>query len=262
MYMNENVKSAGRVLDLLELLAVLPAAVGTSEIARRLNIPKSSASMLIGTLESRGYVASDDARRFRLHEALRSEGGWLGGYYGLLRRLARPVMNQLVERTGETSFLGAKTPDHRLQYFEKVVSPNEVRFDADITDPRPLHCTAVGLVLLAFQEEGETEAFLAGAQLRRLTDKSITDVRVLRAELAKVRKRGLATAADAHVVGASGVAAPIFGPDGRILAGLNVSAPTWRFQKVSSRMVEELERAADHLNRLLSAHRPGRGTAA
>jgi len=55
------------VLDILELLAVDPREIGVSELARRLRIPKSSTHMLLSTLEGRGYLVSDAARRFRLH---------------------------------------------------------------------------------------------------------------------------------------------------------------------------------------------------
>lgn len=255
--MNNLVKSAVRVLDVLETLAVSPQPLGVTEIARRLDIPKSSASMLLGTLEARGYVTSDQSRRFRLQPAFGDAGGsWIGGLNAQLLRVARPIMRALVQSTGESSFLGVLTPDWRLQYIEKVVSPNEVRFDADIVAPRPLHCTSVGLAILAFQPAERIDAFFATRPLGRLTANTITDPARLREELDAIRKRGYAESKDAHVIGASGFAAPIFGPDGRVVAGINVSAPSARCRDMEGRMKEELLRAARKINRLMLGPEP------
>ena len=71
------VKSASRVLDLIEILALTPRALGVTELSQRLGIPKSSTSMLLATLEARGYVMVDPARRFRLADELRGGGDYV-----------------------------------------------------------------------------------------------------------------------------------------------------------------------------------------
>ncbi len=103
------VKSAARLLDLLEMLTVARVPIGVSEIARQLDIPKSSAHMLLLTLEGRGYVVSDEQRRFALSAILGRRGReWVGGELGALLDIAKPVMNKLAHVTGESVFLGRR----------------------------------------------------------------------------------------------------------------------------------------------------------
>src|SRR3990170_2281344 len=100
------VKSAIRVLDMLEMLSTAAGQLGVSDIARRLGIPKSSTSMLLATLETRGYVIGDDTRRFRLNPAYcQDRRSWVGGARAALLRGARPLLQQLARETGESAFL-------------------------------------------------------------------------------------------------------------------------------------------------------------
>lgn len=160
------VKSAERVLDLLELLSIVDGPLGVSEIARRLGHPKSSVSLLLGTLEARGYVATEPGRQFRLDPAYRSdEPGWVGGKPAQLARIAVPLMKRMVNAVGESSMLGMLTPECQVQYIAKVISANELRFDPDIRAVRPAVLTSVGLLLLAHQSRDVIEKFVLTAEL-------------------------------------------------------------------------------------------------
>ncbi len=130
-----SVKSAARVLDVLELMAGRTHGLRVNEMARQLAMPKSSASSLLATLESRGYVvpASDG---YRLVDMFRT-AGWAGGVTSALLRASGPVMARLVTKTGESVFLGVPTPDMAIQYVAKSVSSNELRYDVDLASPRP-----------------------------------------------------------------------------------------------------------------------------
>ena len=126
-----SVKSAARILDVLELLSGLQEGIGLNELARRLDIPKSSASALIATLEGRGYVRSAPDG-VALVDAFR-DGGWVGGKTATLLRHARPAMQRLSRHTGESCFLGTPTRSFDVQYVEKVVSESALRYDADLS---------------------------------------------------------------------------------------------------------------------------------
>jgi IclR family transcriptional regulator, pca regulon regulatory protein len=258
--MNEtagSVKSATRVLDLLEMLAAAPQQVGVSEIARRLGIPKSSTHMLLSTLEARGYVIGDHDRRFHLNPIFTNEGrSWVGGSNVMLMRLAREPMESLAHVTGESSFLGVARDDSNVEYISKVVSSHEVRCDAELGQPRPMHSTSVGLVMLAFQAAEKTERFLLRGKLERVTSQTVSDPRQLRREIALVRERGYAVVSDTNSAGAAGVAAPIFDGNGMVIAALNVSAPTSRFDPVVKKAAQALVRAAAGLSRSLSRPSP------
>jgi DNA-binding IclR family transcriptional regulator len=240
-----SVKSAFRVLDLLEALSVASEPVGASELARRLGIPKSSTHMLLATLERRGYVVGDETRRFRLNPLFAAEArGWVGGSRGAVRQLAREPLRTLAQVSGESTFLGVLRDARSFEYVDKVVSEHEVRCDAGLGQPRALHASSVGLVLLAYGAEHELERYVRSASLARLTPATLTDPMRLRRELATIRKRGYAVTRDTNAVGAAGIAAPILDVQGRALAGINISAPTSRFDDVLARAKDDLVRAA------------------
>lgn len=251
--MNNKVKSAARVLDVLELLMATPEPLGASEIARRLGLAKSSTFMLLSTLEQRGYVQRGDGNSYVLASPLKKSESWIGGYIGLLLGVARSEMRELVERTRESSFLGILTGDFQLQYIEKAVSPQEIRYDADIRKLRPAYCTSVGLVLLAYQPKADVESWLLREKLQALTANTITDPKALLEKLEVIREQGYATTVDTHHVGAAGVAQPIFDPNGRPMAALNVSAPTSRFNGECETLKLELSNSVQRISRFLMA---------
>jgi DNA-binding IclR family transcriptional regulator len=247
------VKSALRVLDVLETLAAAPAGLGVSEISRRLGIPKSSASMLLLTLEARGYVVDEGDRRFALHASL--GGGsrsWVGGLRARLVHLAQPALERLTRATGETSFLGVPSGARNIEYASKVVSPKDLRVDVDLAAPRAIHSTSVGLAILAHQPAEAVERYLGEAPLARMTRYTICDPQKLRRELAAIRKRGYALLHQSHALDDSGVAAPIFAAGGEVVGALNVSAPTARllrtYEKVAIRVVQEARRVSRQLS--------------
>lgn len=257
--MNESkspVKSATRVLDVLELLATAGERVGVSELARQLAIPKSSAFMLLSTLEARGYVDGNEERRFRLNPILASGRGWVGGAHAALMRFARPSMEMLAQSTGESSFLGVASDARHIEYIAKRVSNHDVRCDAELGLRRPMHSTSVGMVLLAYQDGEATERFLASDKLERVTPKTLIDARHVRREIAAIRERGFAIARDTNSPGASGIAAPIFTASGGVVAALNVSAPSSRFEPLLKRGSQELLKASQALSKDVSGASP------
>src|SRR3546814_17272977 len=105
------VKSAARVLDLLELLAAAPRPLRLAEVAPRLDIPKTSAFALLSTLVAKGY-AEEQGGGYRLAERLRDRG-WVGGDVAHMVRVSRAVMAELTQTTGASVFLGVLRSEAR-----------------------------------------------------------------------------------------------------------------------------------------------------
>ena len=245
------VKSAARVLDILELLAVASTPLGVSEVARRLGMPKSSAHMLLATLEQRGYVIDHPDRRFALHPAFISPGStWVGGFSGPLLRIARSVMHRLVAATGESALLARLREDLSIEYIEKVVSPQPVRVDVELGVPRPVDSTSSGQVLLAFASAESGDRLLAHA-FAGLDPKRR---QILVETLAQVRVRGFAMVSHASSTYSFGVAAPIRDGTGNVVAALNVTAPSARFHQASDRVTREVVLCAATISRELSGY--------
>ena len=147
---------------------------------------------------------------------------------GALRSLAEESMRRLARITGESAFLGVARDATSFEYVDKVVSAHEVRCDAELGERRALHASSVGLVLLAMGPTSQSARYLSTPRLERLTPRTLGDSQQLERELATIRRQGYAVTRDTNAVGASGIAAPVFGPDGRLLGALNISAPTSR----------------------------------
>lgn len=221
------VKSAARVLDLLELLAATPGPIRLSAVAEHMAIPKSSAFALLGTLVAKGY-AEEEKDGFRLADRFR-ETGWAGGDVRRLVDLARPVMEATAGTTGESVFLGVLTATQEVRYVLKSVSPNPLRYDGALEQLRPAYCTSIGHVLLAELGERELDDYLARTELVTWTEATPTDPATIRSLVRAAAARGYAHTVDSHVAGCAGVAAAVFGPTGSRIAGIAVIGPTWRF---------------------------------
>lgn len=247
--MNNPVKSAARVLDLLELFALAREPLGVSEVARQLGMPKSSAQALLATLVARGYLARMGSA-YQLAASVRS-GELIGGPFARLTRLAEPVMQRMAERSGESAFLGVLTGDWQVRYVAKAVSSNQVRYDADLAHLRPAYCTSIGLAILAHRHAADIETFLRRVPLKRITPQTITDRAALRRVIEKAQRDGYAEVRDGHVSGASGVSAPIFAPDATAIAALNLGAPSVRYGKVRARLITIVLSGAQELTQAL-----------
>jgi IclR family pca regulon transcriptional regulator len=243
-----SVKSAARILDVLELMAGLPHGIRVNELARRLSMPKSSASSLVATLHGRGYLdAADDG--YRLAEPYRRTG-WVGGMTAALVRAGRPVMERLVADTGESAFLGVPTHGFEVRYVAKIVSDHPLRYDGDLTALRPAFCTSIGQAILSQLPPKAIDRYFETHALETVTPRTITDVAAIRRTLEQARARGYVTIADSHVMGASGVAAPVFSGD-RVVAGLAVIAPNARFDAARKAIVPAVVEAARALSEAL-----------
>jgi DNA-binding IclR family transcriptional regulator len=254
------VKSAGRVLGILEFLTRSGAPTTLAEIAVALDLPKSSAHALLRTLLLRGYVERDEAERYVLVPAFR-DGSWIGGRDGQLAAMARPVMEQLRRDLRETVILGARGAGGDVRIVSKLVSPEQIRYDTDTHGLRPAYCTAMGRVLLAWWDQRALDGYLSRLRPRAITPRTVTDVARIRALVERVRAEGIAVVEEEFAIGGSGAAAPVFDGSGRLVAALNVAAATRRFPGARRRIVDALARGARRISQRLG-HRDGIGDAA
>jgi DNA-binding IclR family transcriptional regulator len=248
--MLNGVKSAERVVDIFEAIAAVPRGLGMSELSRRLAIPRSSIWNLVTTLVRRGYLEQNATGRVVLGARL-FDVGVCARADVQLRAVARPVLAALVRRTGETAFIGILTPDFTVLHLDKVVSRQVIRYDAELGEKRPAHCTAIGKALLAALPPVQLKAYFQGRKLERFTPATITTPGALAQELERVREAGVAVALDERVPGASAVAAPIRAFSGRALAGVIVAGPTARIVARREALAAEVKDAADRISRAL-----------
>jgi DNA-binding IclR family transcriptional regulator len=222
---------------------------GLTELAAAAELPKSTASRLLATLEQHGLVEQEGERGgFRAGPVIERHAG--RARERRLRELAEQPMAVLAESTGETVNL-AVAGEGGVEHVAQVDGRHYLGTTQWIGRRVPYHCTANGKVLLAYDA-----AKPPAGPLEALTSRTIADRRTLDAELAAVRGEGFATAAEELEMGLSAMAAPVFDQGGRVVAALSVSGPTLR---LSPRRVAELRPIVIKQARALSqalGHRP------
>lgn len=245
---DSEVKSAVRVLEILELLARSPRALTLKTIVAELGYPKSSTFNLLGTLVSRAYVTRDDAEAYRIHDAFRNGPGWSSGREAQLIATAQPIMDALRDSEGETVFLGARRKDGRVKLLAKSLSHQAVRFDSDLTGSDPAFCTAMGRVLLAHWRPEKTAAYLCKERIVQITDRTVIDRVQIRRLIENAREDGYAISDEEAVAGGSGVAAPVRDSTGEVVAALNIATISPRFATCRTRMIDAVIRNAAELS--------------
>lgn len=250
-----DVKSAARVLDILELLSRSDEPMALKDLVSVLALPKSSAHALMRTLQSRGYVERDAADRYALNEQLRQSSGWIGGPEAHLATVARPVMDQLRDDLEESVFLGVRATRGDVKVIAKSVSRAQIRYDTTHPGLRPAYCTGMGRILLAFWDKKSSDAYLARTPLSAHTPKTVTDTGTLRVILAKVAADGYVVLEEEYVLGGSATAAPVFGGDGTVVAALNVGTVSARYPAAKPRIIAGVVRAAATISQRLGYRR-------
>lgn len=226
------VHSVVRALSLLDAMAAQGRPIGIADLSKRVRLHVSTVHRLLATLISRGYVRQDPEtgkyglglRTFVLGQAYLEQAD--------LRRVVHPALERLVQTTGETANLVVMDREEAV-YLDKAESTQSLRFFSRIGHRAPVHCTAVGKVLLAWLPPAEREETLARLTLAPLTRNTITEADALRRELDRVAAQGYAVDREECEDGASCLAVPLRDHTGRVVAALGISAPTVRLTEAN-----------------------------
>jgi IclR family transcriptional regulator, KDG regulon repressor len=221
--------SVANAMRLLRAFSEDEFELGVSELAKRLGLAKSTVHRLASTLV-----------RERILERGARDGKYRPGLVlfelgSLVRRKmdvsgeARPHLKALMEHTGETVHLGV-LDGHSVLYINRFESRRAIRMGFGIGVRAPLHCTALGKALLAYQPSEFIEETIAQG-LARYTDATITGPQALRQELAAIRARGYAVEDQEAESGLRSIAAVVRNDAGAVIACLGLAGPAHRLTK-------------------------------
>ena len=223
----DTVQALDRGLRLLRLLARHEQGALLTELAKELALAASTTHRLLATLQQAGFAELDEDTGFwRVGvETVPVGSAYLRGRD--LVSLARPLMRQLTETSGETSNLAIRREVFAV-YLSQVESNAMVRAFSRIGDRVPLTCSGVGLALLSRTPEAELNQLIAEAGLPVKTEKSIRSRAQLDTALGEARKRGFGSDDEAQVPGMRCVAAPFYDTWGEVAAAISISGPSSR----------------------------------
>ncbi|MFV0373300.1 IclR family transcriptional regulator [Microbacterium sp.] len=207
----------GRVLSILAVFEENLSPRSLTEISDETGIPLSTAHRLVGELEAWDALQRDGHGRYQIGLRLWELGMHAGRQ---VRDIARPLLQDLYSLTQETVHLAVREGRDVL-YIDRVYGTRRVPQASRVGGRLPLHATAVGKVILAFEGEWVRDAVLA-QPLESRTARTRVDPAVLARELVTVRERGYAVTLDEVRVGSASIAVPLFGRDGAVGAAVGL----------------------------------------
>lgn len=242
-----SVQSVERAIDILEYIARNNGA-GVSDIARALGLNKSTAFGLIKTLVGRHYLFKDEKTDTYYLTLRLSTLGNREVLHQAVVGSARPYLEKLLDKYGETIHLVTSTRDS-VVYIDKLEGTKSIRVATQVGDSLPMHCTGVGKAILAFRDKEEVSAYIQNTKLPRFTANTITDPELLGEELAAVRLQGYAVDNEEIQPDVFCVAAPIHDYHGDVNYALSISMPKFRSsQDLTEQMAAEVRQTASKIS--------------
>lgn len=244
------VKSARRVLQVLEYLADSPEGATFIELADALEFPKSSLHGLLATLVDQGWVyLRGPTRKYRIGLRL-----WqVAQSFSVLDSLAQISVKYLEavrDDLNETVQLAVLEGTDNV-YVAKVESDHPLRLVSQVGSRLPAYATGLGKVLLAYLEPADFRQRMATVRIQRFTMRTVPSVRVLEKSLADIRARGYGEDEGEYTPGVYCMAVPIFGANGETVAAMSCSVPSARFNgtdKERATLLDSLSRNAKMLS--------------
>jgi len=216
-----------RALDVLEYLASHSDGIGVTDISRGLGLDKSTTYRILNTLKFREYVVQDKTtKKFRLGLKI-LELSYKVSAQMELKIAAAPVLSRLVKMYNETVHLGVLDRGEVL-YVDTKECSQFMRITSHIGLRNPVHCTALGKVLLAFLPEEKVEQICKEKGMKRFTKNTITSVDELKKELNKIRHLGYAVDNRELYESTRCIAAPVRNHEGKVVGAISISAPADR----------------------------------
>ena len=261
--MNDQVREPHHVQSLERGLAVIRAfdarhpELTLSEVARICDLTRAAARRFLLTLADLGYVRTD-GRMFSLTPRVLELG------YAFLSSLslpevAEPHLERLVAEVHESSSVSVLDGDD-IVYVARVPTSRIMTVAINVGTRFPAYATSMGRVLVASLAEDQVEAYLGRVRLARLTNRTVSTVAALRAELRKVRAQGYAIVDQELEAGLRSIAAPIRDRTGTVVGAVNVSVQASRASMESMRreLLPPLLAAAARIDADLSVSAPQR----
>jgi DNA-binding IclR family transcriptional regulator len=200
------------------------------QLASLTGLHPSSAHRILNVMVEKGLVGKQEPGTYRLGLKLLELGNLVKARLDI-RREALPFMQKLHQELNETVNLSLRQGDEMV-YVERTASGRAMMRVVQVVGARaPLHITAVGKIFLAEGGEAEARAYAQRTGLPAYTAHTLTTEQALLDELAKVRKKGIAFDDEEAEKGVCCIGAGIRDADGRLVAGLSISAPAERFDR-------------------------------
>ncbi len=241
-------RAVSKALEILEFLQNETNSMSMNDIAKRLQLSKTSAFRLLKTLETTGHVTQDARGQYKLAPGIHAvtPTQWLSK----LVRIATPHMQALTQMTTETVSLAALF-ENRIEVVAVIESPQVIRMSNVVGHILPPNASSLGKAITAFQSSAGREKLLRSFKIYRFTDRTITEPRELEHEYESIRTQGFAV--DREECADDGIcfSVPVFGLNEEVSAAISLSMPKFRLrgQEQETSIIAALRATASTLSR-------------
>jgi IclR family transcriptional regulator, KDG regulon repressor len=216
------IQSVERALKILDLFDEHTSELKITEISEKMGLHKSTVHSLLKTLQEHSYINQNpEDGKYRLGLKLAERGNVVISHMDITKT-AKNYLLDLSAKTKQTVHLGILDGREGV-YIDKVEGEQSIIRYSRIGRRLPLHSTAIGKVLLAYQSPNKMELFLKNYHYQHQTANTIIDETVFREELEKVKEQGYALDDQENEQGVRCAAVPIFNRKGHVLAALSIS---------------------------------------
>ncbi len=238
-----------RVMQVITALARHRDGLSLAQLSDALQLPKTSLFSLLRSLESGGYVISENGHHrlgqetFGLAATIQRSDSFPGN--------VRPWLTHLHKACEETVLVGVPADDwSHLVYVDVIETSSWLRYSANVGAHRPLYSTSLGLTMLAFAPAERQRAYLGAAQLQAVTAHTLTTRKALSQAFKQIRADGYATSSGS-IEGATGVSAPVFGSTGALQAAVGLAGLTVRIERQQQRYADLVRQCGQQMSRTL-----------
>lgn len=224
---NATLTSLRQALRVLKCFTVDEPERGVTEIARYLQVSKSTVHRVLATLEDEGYVRKDeDTHRYRLGLSVLSLSGILMSNLEIYRE-GQHLLEAFANRFDEAVHLAVLEGLHTV-YVSKIESTHPVKILTHLGRQNPIHCTSSGKVILAHQKQEMVDEVIHMG-LHAYAPDTMTNPEEFLEHLRDIRERGYATSHGELQAGVSSVAVPVRDYSRQVVGAVTVVGPTQRF---------------------------------
>ena len=246
-----SVQSLTRAFAILRLIADHPEGIGVTTLAENLDLHKSTVSRLLRTLEAEKAVERlPKYGGYRLGAALLNLALKSSPQQGL-ESIARPFLQELTDVTSESASLEVQD-GWFIHYLAQVQSGHAIRVDDWVGRRHPLHIVTSGVLFMSTWTDRALQRYFA-RDLEQPTTNCITTLAAMKKAIATANASGFAHSVDAFADGLTGLSAPIYDVEDKIVATINIAAPTFRFpapgqlNAVANRLMAATESISEQL---------------
>ena len=237
------VQSLGRAFAILEEVARHRDGIGLAELSKLVGLHNSTTFHLARTLASLGYLRQDkETKRYRIGRPLFALAASALDEIEMVH-VATPVLEDLSRETGESGHFGVRMGD-AVVVIARTSGPGAFQLTERVGVVRPVHCTALGKIVLAALRPDQLKRVLERIELKPSTENSITDAAVLLKEIEDIRRTGIAFDDGEFNTEVRCVAVPVLDFTGQVIGALGISGPIWRLSNQALQGHAKLVRAA------------------